>query len=81
MTYFKKADGVLFVYDITDRETFEGIHKWVKLFDQNSAFTAAKVLIGNKTDREHHRDISQEEGIELALDYGMHFFEASAMTG
>ena len=77
---YKKADGIILVYDITSRESFEYIPKWVKEIKQyNESFSI--MLIGNKIDDEENRIISFEEGKKFADDNNMVFFETSAKNG
>ena len=77
---YKKVDGIILVYDITSRESFEYIPKWVKEIKQyNESFSI--MLIGNKIDDEENRIISFEEGKKFADDNNMVFFETSAKNG
>ena len=78
----RNSDGILFVYDITDIETFKQINYW---FDEVNKFVNIKfvpsVLVGNKLDCEENREVSKEKGYELALKYKISFYETSAKTG
>ena len=78
----RNAMGILFVYDITDIETFKQINYW---FDEVNKFVNIKffpsVLVGNKLDCEDNREVSKEKGYELALKYKISFYETSAKTG
>ena len=77
---YKKVDGIILVYDITSRESFDYIPKWVKEIKQyNENFSI--MLIGNKIDDEENRIISFEEGKKFADDNNMVFFETSAKNG
>ena len=77
---YKKVDGIILVYDITSRESFDYIPKWVKEIKQyNENFSM--MLIGNKIDDEENRIISFEEGKKFADDNNMVFFETSAKNG
>ena len=78
-TYFKGAQGILLVYDVTNEDSFENIRNWVKQIEQNAQKNVCKILIGNKNDKED-RKVSYEQGKELAKDYNMKFFETSAKT-
>lgn len=78
-SYFRGAQGILLVYDVTDRGSFENIKNWVGQIQQHADFNVNKILIGNKCDVEP-ADIAvkSEEGKKLADDYGIQFFETSA---
>lgn len=86
--YFRGCHGMLLVYDITNRESFERVSYWMKkIKDQNkkesAAFFPQMVLVGNKADLEtspngNQRVVTQEEGKKKADEYGMGFIEASA---
>lgn len=80
-SYFRGSAGALLVYDITRRDTFTRIENWVKEVQQNSNTNTVLTLIGNKTDLNHRRQVSYEEGQKLAEKYDMNFLETSAKTG
>lgn len=74
--YYKETDGVILVYDISKKETFEKIETW--LMDvQKTNFFFSLLLIGNKNELEKEREVSYEEGKQLASQYGMMFYETS----
>ena len=79
-TYYKGAIGALLVYDITRRETFTHVTKWLEEVRNNSSKTITIILIGNKKDLEDKRQISYEEGEALAKENGLLFLETSAKT-
>ena len=68
------------VYDITNKETFDGLTSWLIEIEKNSSKDVYKWLIGNKNDLEEKREISFNEGKEFASINGMQFFETSAKT-
>ena len=79
--YYRGAQGVILVYDITRRDTFDNIREWLKEVDIfTTKENVIKVLVGNKIDLEKSRKISRNEGSEFARQYNMLFFEASAKT-
>jgi small GTP-binding protein len=81
-TFFRGAQGVLLVYDVTRRESFENIHKWMQCVVTSSGGEGMeKLLIGNKSDLEEQRQVPRAEGEELARSLGVRFFESSARTG
>ena len=79
-TYYKGAIGALLVYDITRRETFEHIAKWIEEVRANSSKDTYLILIGNKIDLENKRQVGKEEGEEFAKKNGIMFLETSAKT-
>ena len=79
--YFKNSACALVVYDITRRDSFNNVRDWIEECKNSSPKDILIVLVGNKSDLEDNRDVSQEEGQELADGYGILFFEVSAKTG
>ena len=79
-SYYKGANGILVVYDITNRESFEHLNSWLIEIEKNGNKNVYKLLIGNKNDLEERRQITFEEGKEFASINGMEFFETSAKT-
>lgn len=77
-SYFRGAQGILLVYDVTDRGSFNSIRNWVGQIQQHADVAVNKILIGNKCDMEEHRVVSKEEGMQLAKEYAIQFFETSA---
>ena len=79
-SYYRGAAGALLVYDITRRETFLQLEKWLDEARQNASQNMVIMLIGNKLDLEHKRAVSKEEGMEFARKNGLIFLETSAKT-
>ena len=79
-TYYKNSVCAIVVYDITRRETFENVSKWIEDCKINSPKTIFMILVGNKCDLVNDRQVMTEEGEELASRYGLRFFETSAKT-
>ena len=52
-TYYRQAIGVLLVYDIADRNTFESIGKWLQEVRDHADEKVAIILVGNKCDLEN----------------------------
>ena len=78
--YYRGGNGVLVVYDITNRETFEKLNSWIIDINNKGNKYMYKILIGNKCDLEEQRKVTYEEGKEFANINGMEFFETSAKT-
>ncbi|VDN27095.1 unnamed protein product, partial [Gongylonema pulchrum] len=79
-SYYRGAQGVICVYDVSNRQTFERLGHWMHEVDVYSTKSdAVKMLVGNKIDISN-REVSREEGLEFAKKYRMLFIEASAKT-
>ena len=79
--YYKSSVCALVVYDISNKESFNNISTWIEDCKNQSPKTIYFVLVGNKSDLEDKRQVSTEEGQELAEKYGIPFYETSAKTG
>eukprot|EP00124_Ichthyophonus_hoferi_P004031 Ihof_evm3s399 gene=Ihof_evmTU3s399 len=79
-SYYRGAAGVLLVYDITRRETFNHLTTWLEDARQHSSTDMAIMLIGNKSDLDARRKVSREEGEAFAKEHGLIFLETSAKT-
>ena len=80
-SYFQSSQGLLVVYDITDKESFEKINFWVDNIKNNAPENAKLILVGNKCDLANERKVSYEEGENYAKNLNIKFFEASAKDG
>ena len=74
---YRNANGVLFVYDITNEESFSNIKNWIKDL-QNVGNDIKGVIIGNKIDLEQKRDVSKQDLEEIGKKYNMPILETSA---
>lgn len=79
-SYYRGAAGALLVYDITRRDTFKHLSRWLEEANQHSQSNMVIMLIGNKSDLEHRRAVSYEEGKQFADENGLIFMETSAKT-
>ena len=79
--FFKKSDCVFLVYEITNRKSFKNISNWIKKCKSNASENVLIVLIGNKCDLNEKRQVTTEEGENLAKKYKISFYETSAKTG
>ena len=79
--YYKGADGIILVFDVTDQMSFEKIKEWMSQIKANTqADQIGLVLLGNKCDIEP-RTISKNDGEELGKELGIEYYETSAMKG
>ena len=80
-TTYKGAEGVLLVYDISDKKSFEKIKDWYDQVMQNCSANIKISLIGNKNDlEENKRNVSFEEAKNFAEDKEIYFVECSALS-
>jgi Ras-related protein Rab-11A len=79
--YYKGSKGALVIYDITQKETFANIEKWVNDLKCKGDPKITIIIIGNKSDLEEKRQISKEQGEEKAKSFGCAFLETSAFSG
>ena len=77
-SYYRGAQGIMLVYDITDLESFQNLNSWLIEIEKNASKNVYKILVGNKCDMESERKVTAEQGKDFAAQYGMKFFETSA---
>eukprot|EP00123_Amoebidium_parasiticum_P009002 comp19147_c0_seq1/m.21821 comp19147_c0_seq1/g.21821 ORF comp19147_c0_seq1/g.21821 comp19147_c0_seq1/m.21821 type:complete len:212 (-) comp19147_c0_seq1:586-1221(-) len=80
-SYYRGAAGVLMVYDITRRSTFNHLSSWLTDARNLTNPNTVIVLIGNKSDLDGNRDVTFEEAKQFADQHGLMFLETSAKTG
>eukprot|EP00397_Hematodinium_sp_SG-2012_P041352 GEMP01045520.1.p1 GENE.GEMP01045520.1~~GEMP01045520.1.p1 ORF type:complete len:214 (+),score=45.28 GEMP01045520.1:31-642(+) len=76
--YYRGADGIIMVYDTTDRSSFERVDEWLVEVNRYANENTCKILIGNKCDLEDERQVSKEEGQKKADELEVQFMETSA---
>ena len=79
--YYKNSVCALVVYDISSRDSFNNVMSWIEDCKNQSPKTIFIVLVGNKSDLDDKRQVSYEEGKELADKNELLFFESSAKDG
>lgn len=78
--YYNGADGIFLVYDVTERKSFEKITEWMKtILSYNTKEKIGLILLANKVDSEI-REVNTEEGGNLAKEFGIKYFETSALN-
>ena len=79
-TYYKNANGVILVYDVTDRATFENLGRWLQELRTYLSSETKVLMVGNKIDLAGERQISSSEGKHFAVVNNCFFMETSALT-
>ncbi|PUZ73090.1 hypothetical protein GQ55_2G446800 [Panicum hallii var. hallii] len=77
--YYRGAVGALLIYDISRRQTFDSVGRWLNELHTHSDMNVITILVGNKTDLKHAREVSTAEGQALAEAQGLFFMETSAL--
>lgn len=78
--YYRGAHGIALVYDVTSKQSFDNIRKWIADVQSFAESNVNIVLIGNKCDLSDAKVIDTEAGRAVAKDFGIAFYEASAKT-
>lgn len=79
-SYFRGADGILLCFDLTSKQTLDKTRAWMESIRESASEKVNIVLVGNKCDLEN-REVTQEQGQEMADEFGINYYEASAKTG
>uniref|UniRef100_A0A8C4Z511 EF-hand domain-containing protein n=1 Tax=Gadus morhua TaxID=8049 RepID=A0A8C4Z511_GADMO len=79
--FFRKADGVVVMYDITSELTFTGVRQWLTSVQEDADEEIPVMILGNKTDKEREREVQTAAGVRLAKDGQFIFYECSACSG
>jgi len=80
--YYHGSDGIIIVFDLKRRETFDDITYWMEEINKNTdKDKIGLILVGNKNDGdEKERKISKEEGVNISNIYNFKYIETSALT-
>ncbi|PNY13949.1 ras-related protein RAB2BV-like, partial [Trifolium pratense] len=77
--YYRGAVGALLVYDITKRQTFDNVNRWLRELRDHADSNIVIMMAGNKSDLNHLRAVSEDDGQALAEKEGLSFLETSAL--
>lgn len=84
-SYFRKADGIILMYDVTEKRSYLNVRNWMSTIADTAAENVAVLLIGNKIDLRNKSNIDKciptDEGFRLAKEYEIVFLETSVKTG
>jgi len=78
--YYRGADGIIMVFDLTTTESFDHVNDWLKEVNRYAAEGTAKLLVGNKCDRTADRVVTEEQAKEFADELGIPYIETSAKS-
>ncbi|GMI83414.1 ARABIDOPSIS RAB GTPASE HOMOLOG A2B, RAB GTPase homolog A2B, RAB GTPASE HOMOLOG A2B [Hibiscus trionum] len=77
--YYRGAVGAMLVYDITKRQTFDNVLRWLRELRDHADSNIVIMMAGNKSDLKHLRSVSTEDAQGLAESEGLSFMETSAL--
>jgi len=80
-SYYRGTAGALVVYDMTNRESYTHVAKWLKDAKELSSPEITLILVGNKRDRESDRDVTFLEASQFSQENNLKFVETSAFNG
>ena len=81
LNIIKNAHGIILMYDINKKTSFESIPEWIKSAKDAKGDNFPMILLGNKIDIENEREVTKEEGEALAKENNLDFYETSNKTG
>lgn len=79
--FFRKADGVVVMYDLTAKQSFLSIRQWLSSVEEAVGDRIPVLLLGNKLDNEKEREVPRGLGEQLAKENNLIFYECSACSG
>ena len=79
--YYKGAQGIILIYDVTKQDTFDNVEHWIEQIKEEVSEKVCIILVGNKIDLDDERIITYEDGNKIAQKYKLDFYECSAKTG
>jgi len=77
-SYYRGSHGIIIVYDVTDKQTFDNVAKWLQEIDKYTQDSVVKILVGNKSDEKALRQVSPQAAKEFAKQHNVLHFETSA---
>lgn len=78
--YYRGADGIIMVFDVTSTESFDHVNDWLKEVNRYAAEGTVKLLVGNKSDRTADKVVTEAQAKEFADELGIPFIETSAKS-
>jgi small GTP-binding protein len=77
--YYRGAVGALLVYDISKHSTFKNVSRWLTELRENADRNIVIMLVGNKSDLRHLREVPTEEAKAFSETNKLSFIETSAL--
>lgn len=77
-SYYRGAHGIIIVYDVTDKDSFDNVKQWLNEIDRYASENVNKLLVGNKSDLTAKRAVDTQQAQAYADEIGIPFLETSA---
>ncbi|MHA2197022.1 MAG: Rab family GTPase [Promethearchaeota archaeon] len=78
--YLTDSRAGVIMFDITNKESFNNVRKWYDIINKVALPKIILILVGNKSDLEEDREITTQDGMDLAKELGIYYMETSAKT-
>ena len=78
-SYYQQAHGIILVYDVTSRASFNNCIEWLNIIRNKCSPDSEVLLVGNKKDLDDQRNVPDIEGEEFSREEGLYFMETSAL--
>jgi len=78
--YYRGSDGIIMCYDITNAASFDHVQDWLNEVHKVTGSSITKLIIGNKNDLHHKRQVDSMQAQQYALEVGASIIETSAKT-
>ena len=76
--YYRGANGILLLYDVTDQGSFDRIREWIDIIKEETSEGIIIYLVANKIDLKNKRIITNADGKKISEEYKISYFETSA---
>ena len=73
--YYKGANGIILIYDVTSQKTFDNVKNWVTQIREEASKNVVVYLCGNKIDKKEFRVINNEDGEKWLKNLAFHFMK------
>jgi Ras-related protein Rab-1A len=80
LNYLHNSHGFLFIFDITNKDSFDNIVNWINLSFDNNKNSVINFLIGNKCDQNSSRKVEESEAQQFAKEKDLIYLETSAKS-
>ncbi|EDQ88622.1 uncharacterized protein MONBRDRAFT_37450 [Monosiga brevicollis MX1] len=79
-SYYRGAHGIIVVYDVTDKESFDNVKQWLTEIERYACENVNKLLVGNKSDLQSKKQVDYTTAKAFADERGIPFLETSAKS-